>query len=67
MPVASVLQAVTHLQAAEIIELITSFIPARGIDIMKKKGLLVWSVRDEANLVRTYVLKPGAPGEMPAG
>ena len=66
MPVASVLQAATRLHSAEIIELITTFIPAPGIDIMKKKGFLVWSVRDEANLVRTYVLKPGAPGEMPS-
>jgi hypothetical protein len=65
MPVASVLQAATHLRSAEIIELITTFIPAPGIDILKRKGFLVWSVRDEANLVRTYVLKSGAPGEMP--
>jgi hypothetical protein len=67
MPVAGVLQAATRLHRAEILELITTFIPAPGIDIMKAKGLLVWSVRDEANRVRTYVLKPGAPDEIPAG
>lgn len=65
MPVASVLQAAIRLHPDEIVELITTFIPAPGIDIMKKKGFLVWSVRDEANLVRTYVLRPGAAGETP--
>jgi len=58
MPIAGVLQAAVHLGSTEIIELITTFIPAPGIDILKGKGFLVWSVRDEGKLVRTYLLRP---------
>jgi len=65
MPIASVLQAAARLHSTEIIELITTFVPAPGIDILKKKGFLVWSVREDGKLVRTYVLRPGAPSEKP--
>jgi hypothetical protein len=63
MPIAGVLQAAARLHSTEIIELITTFVPAPGIDILKKKGFLVWSVPEDGKLVRTYVLRPGAPGE----
>jgi len=65
MPIASVLQAAARLHSTEIIELITTFVPAPGIDILKRKGFLVWSVRKEGELVRTYVLRPDAPSESP--
>ena len=65
MPIASVLQAAARLDSTEIIELITTFVPAPGIDILKRKGFLVWSVREDGKLVRTYVLRPGAPSEKP--
>lgn len=57
MPIATVLQAAARLQSAEIVELITNFLPAPGIDIMKKKGLRVWSIEEESDLIRTYVSK----------
>lgn len=59
MPVASILSAAAHLRSLEIIELITSFIPAPGIEILKSKGFLVWSVLGESGLIKTYVSKPG--------
>jgi hypothetical protein len=58
MPVAAVLQQAAGLQPMEILELITSFLPAPGIDILRKKGLLVWSVAEQPKLIRTYVSKP---------
>ena len=58
MPITTVLQEAARLQPAEIIELITAFLPVPGIEIMKKKGLLVWSVREQPELIRTYVSKP---------
>jgi hypothetical protein len=59
MPVAAILQSAVRLRPAGIIELITTFIPAPGIEILNKKGFLVWSVREEqTGLVRTYVSKP---------
>jgi hypothetical protein len=58
MPIAAVLRAAARLQPAEIVELTTTFLPVPGIDILRKKGLLVWSMEDESKLIRTYVSKP---------
>lgn len=55
MPIANVLQKAARLQPAEIVELITTFLPAPGIDIMKRKGFLVWSVKEGPELIRTYI------------
>jgi hypothetical protein len=60
MPIAAILQTAARLRPAEIIELITTFIPAPGIDILKKKGFHVWSHREESGLIKTYVSKPPA-------
>lgn len=59
MPIVTVLQRVAALQPGEILELITTFLPVPGIDILRKKSLLVWSMEDESKLIRTYVSKPG--------
>jgi len=60
MPIVAVLQRAAHLQAGEMLELVTTFIPAPGIEIMKRKGLQVWSVQQGPELIRTYVSKPSA-------
>jgi hypothetical protein len=60
MPLAAILQSAVRLYPTEIIELITTFIPAPGIEILKQKGFLVWSAREERGLIRTYVSKPAA-------
>jgi len=61
MPVVTILQRLATLQPGDIVELITTFLPAPGIDILRKKNLLVWSEEDESKLIRTYVTKPGQP------
>ncbi len=61
MTVVAVLQRATRLQQTEIVELITTFLPAPGIDIMKGKGFLVWSVQEKNGLIRTYFSKPAHP------
>jgi hypothetical protein len=58
MPIVAVLQKAAHLQAGEMLELVTTFLPAPGIEIMKKKGLRVWSVQQGPELIRTYVSRP---------
>jgi hypothetical protein len=58
MTLAAVAQKAAPMRQTEILELITSFLPAPGIDIMKKKGLLVWSVREQPELIKTYFTKP---------
>ena len=57
MPIVAVLQKAVRLQAGEMLELVTTFLPAPGIEIMKRKGLRVWSVQREPELIRTYVSK----------
>ncbi len=41
----------------EIIELVTTFLPAPGIDIMKGKGYSTWSREEKGGVVRSYFLK----------
>jgi hypothetical protein len=58
MPIVAVLQKAARLDAGEMLELVTTFLPAPGIEIMRRKGLRVWSVQQGPELIRTYVSKP---------
>jgi hypothetical protein len=55
MPVVAVLQKAARLEPGEMLELITTFLPAPGIEIMKKKAFRVWSVQERPDLIRTYI------------
>ena len=57
MTVVSVLQEAKKLKRGEIVELVTTFLPAPGIDMMRSKGYLVWTMKGEGNIIRTYFLK----------
>jgi TusA-related sulfurtransferase len=57
MTVVTVLREAKKLKRGEIIELITTFLPAPGIDSMRSKGYSVWTMKDEGNTIRTYFLK----------
>jgi hypothetical protein len=61
MTLVAVLQAIAPTQPGQIVELITTFIPAPGIDIMRAKGLLVWAREDEMDVIRTAVSKAARP------
>lgn len=58
MAITEVLPVATRLRQTEILEMTTTFLPAPGIDVMKGKGFLVWSVQEEPELIRTYFTKP---------
>ena len=58
MAITKVLPVATRLRQTEILEMITTFLPAPGIDVMKGKGFLVWSVQEEPELIRTYFTRP---------
>ncbi len=58
MTVVAVLREAKNLRSGEILELITTFLPAPGIDTMRSKGYSVWTMKDEGNTIRTYFLKP---------
>ena len=57
MTLVTILQDAKNVKKGEIIELITTFLPAPGIDILKSKGYSVWSKKLENGLVKSYFLK----------
>ena len=57
MTVVAILREAKETKKGEIIELLTTFLPAPGIDGMRAKGYSVWTTKGEANIVRTYFLK----------
>ncbi|NIM93616.1 MAG: DUF1858 domain-containing protein [Anaerolineales bacterium] len=57
MTVVAVLREAKKVNTGEIIELVTTFLPAPGIDIMRSKGYSVWTKKDEGDIIRIYFLK----------
>ena len=57
MPLNPLIRRVSRLAEGEIVELVTSFLPAPGIDIMRKKGFLTWSI-EQGDITKTYFSKP---------
>ena len=41
----------------EILELVTSFLPAPGIDILIAKGYSAWCHKESEDLIRSYFVK----------
>ncbi len=56
MTLVVIMQEAKKVKKGEIIELITTFLPAPGIDILKSKGFCVWTVK-ENDLIKSYFLK----------
>jgi hypothetical protein len=59
MPINPLLRAARGLGDGEIVELVTSHLPAPGIDILRRKGYRTWTTEDE-DTVRTFVTKSPA-------
>jgi hypothetical protein len=57
MTLAIVLKEAKNVKQGDIIELVTSFLPAPGIDILKSKGYSVWSVQKPDGVIKSYFLK----------
>lgn len=53
MPLTPLLQRARKTQEGEIVALVTTYLPAPGIDIMEKKGFEAWSV-SQGELIKTY-------------
>ena len=45
------------VKEGEILELVTTFLPAVGIDVMRKKGYESWSVETDPGLTKTYFIQ----------
>ncbi len=57
MTLAIILKEAKTVKKGEIIELITSFLPAPGIDTLKNKGYSTWSRKESNNVIKSYFLK----------
>ena len=57
MTLVILLEEAKKVKKGEIIELVTSFLPAPGIDILRSKGYLVWTHKESDGLVKSYFLK----------
>jgi hypothetical protein len=57
MTLVIILKEARNVKKGEIIELVTAFLPAPGIDILKSKGYSVWTRKDGPDLIRSYFLK----------
>jgi hypothetical protein len=57
MTLVTILTEAKNVRQGEIIELVTSFLPAPGIDILKSKGYSVWTHRVSDDLMKSYFLK----------
>jgi hypothetical protein len=57
MPVIAILQRCNDLRDGEILEVRASFLPVPGIDLMRAKGFLSWSVENAEDDIRTYLAK----------
>jgi hypothetical protein len=58
MALTRIMNEAKGLKSGQILALVTSFLPAPGIDIFKKKGYLVWTVREGPELIKTYISIP---------
>lgn len=56
MTLSIILDKARNVKEGEIIELITTFLPAPGIDVLKSKGYSVWTLK-ENDLIKSYFLK----------
>jgi len=57
MTIVTILLEAKKVKKGEIIELITSFLPAPGIDLLKAKGYSVWTKKLENGIIKSYFLK----------
>jgi len=57
MLITHVLKKAKNIKEGEIIELVTSFLPAPGIDVMKNKGYESWTYKENDTVFKSYFKK----------
>lgn len=57
MPLNPLIRTASKLAEGEIVELVTGYLPAPGIDVMRNKGFLTWST-ELGQVTKTYFSKP---------
>ena len=56
MPINPLIRQASKLEIGDIVELVTDYLPAPGIDLLKGKDFLAWSIEIDG-LTRTYFAK----------
>ena len=54
MAITRITKTLKDLQDRQVIELISTFVPAPGIDVARNRGLHTWTVQEQADLYKTY-------------
>jgi hypothetical protein len=57
MIIVSILRQAKDVKKGGIIELVTTFLPTPGIEVMKSKGYSVWTLREGDDLIKSFFLK----------
>jgi len=57
MTLVTIIKKARDVKKGEIIELVTSFLPAPGIDLLKAKGYSVWTKKEDEDTIKSYFLK----------
>ncbi len=57
MTLVTILQEAKKVKKGEIIELVTTFLPAPGIDTLRSKGYSTWTRKAEDGLIKSFFLK----------
>jgi hypothetical protein len=58
MTLVAILRGAKDVNTGEIIELITTFLPAPGIDAMRSKGYSAWIKKADGGIIKSYFQKP---------
>ena len=58
MTLVAILRESKKVKAGEIIELVTTFLPAPGIDTLRSKGYSSWVKKEDGGIIKSYFLKP---------
>ncbi|MBW2461002.1 MAG: DUF1858 domain-containing protein [Deltaproteobacteria bacterium] len=56
MPLNPLLRRATKLVGTEVLELVTDYLPAPGVDILRNKGFATWCVM-RGDIVHTYIMR----------
>jgi hypothetical protein len=54
MAINRVVKELRDLNERQVVELISTFVPAPGIDVARKRGMLTWTVKETEQLYKTY-------------
>jgi hypothetical protein len=61
MPINRLLRAAKDLADGEIVQLVTSHVPAPGIDVMRRKGYSTWATAHDQEIWTYFTRNPTSP------